>query len=400
MARRVPDVPAPAWREPEGGAVERSVRLRLLTPMFGGGHTPREVDPHTPVRTATVRGHLRFWWRATRGSGFDNQKALLDSEAKVWGTASCCGAVSVRVEIEKAGAECKLEELRSQRVSPRDGPLLGYFLFPFEASAAKDVVFRVNLSFPERFREDVETALRGWIAFGGVGARTRRGCGALRAEDDWALQVHDLQALLRPADHASQPVTHTTLAGARLLLGPQTSDPIEAWRALARAWARFRKGHVPPQPYEPTQSGRWRDYTILSQAVPSKLPDPVPLAKPYLGLPIIYQSFPPRRQGPPHPFVGPLEPEQSGRMASPIILKPMQIGDCCRPAVLVLSAPPPRAVRLQGMCKALKPPDEDPVLKSLNARDPIQAVCHFFQKLDYQLIESDLGQTRATGIGK
>ena len=33
----------------------------LITPMFGGGVTPGEVDRDLPIRAGALRGQLRFW---------------------------------------------------------------------------------------------------------------------------------------------------------------------------------------------------------------------------------------------------------------------------------------------------------------------------------------------------
>jgi|GEM_PF-3130673 len=41
-----------------------SVTIEVVTPILGGASRTREVDDVDIIRPATVRGHLRFWWRA------------------------------------------------------------------------------------------------------------------------------------------------------------------------------------------------------------------------------------------------------------------------------------------------------------------------------------------------
>ncbi|HMA34076.1 MAG TPA: type III-B CRISPR module RAMP protein Cmr1 [Chloroflexia bacterium] len=61
---------------------------RLITPLFGGGVEPQEADPVTVVRGSTVRGQLRFWWRACRAGHYSTVAALKQAEDLLWGAAS------------------------------------------------------------------------------------------------------------------------------------------------------------------------------------------------------------------------------------------------------------------------------------------------------------------------
>ena len=110
MTRPPPACPTlPDWKTPEAADAHAiTLHLKLITPMFGGGHTPRELDTVQPIRAAAIRGHLRFWWRATAGAQYSTSKSLSDAEAELWGssvntnkdgtTAGGPGKVSVRVE--------------------------------------------------------------------------------------------------------------------------------------------------------------------------------------------------------------------------------------------------------------------------------------------------------------
>ncbi|CEK16975.1 hypothetical protein CWRG_01680 [Chthonomonas calidirosea] len=68
---------------------------------------------------------------------------------------------------------------------------LAYFLFPFQGSSKdqqkegyQDIAFDLTLEFPSERQQATERTIKAWIAFGGVGARTRRGCGALQVTED------------------------------------------------------------------------------------------------------------------------------------------------------------------------------------------------------------------------
>jgi len=392
MPRTIP-IPPPKLKTP---TLETwTLKLKTITPMFGGSAAPREVDQKNPVRAASVRGHLCFWWRATAGGQYASAGALFEAEEQIWGSAERYGRVALRVLEQAAGQPVKPSELVPDKGTAKTGPLEKFFLHPFnenkteripEASGLLWVEFslELTLNLTDAEREHLRRALRAWIAFGGVGARTRRGVGALEVTADLQQWLPNKPEQLKEW-FSQKPVEnppYTQLAGAVVCLGQPRkqgpSDPYKghaAWRELGRFWARFRKGHFVEDPktgetmsYTPMAGGKWRDHKTLLGL--SKDQEQVALAKPYLGLPIVYQ-----RLG--NSFSGTLEAvhPQGKRMASPVILKPMAFADGnVRPAVVILKAPAPEAIKIGERQLKLRPPDSDPVLEALEANDSLEAL--------------------------
>ncbi|WP_304022571.1 type III-B CRISPR module RAMP protein Cmr1, partial [Methanospirillum hungatei] len=108
-----------------------------------------EPDDAVVVRGTSVRGHLRFWWRATHGSFIDSPEALFEKEGEIWGTTKKSSEVIITLEIES----CKREKCETS-----DGKFFGgyppYALFPFKSnrkgSAIRDIV--IELSFQLHIR--------------------------------------------------------------------------------------------------------------------------------------------------------------------------------------------------------------------------------------------------------
>jgi len=343
------------------------VKLSLITPMFGGSADAGQVDPHRPVTAKSIRGHLRFWWRACRAGQFRSVDDMFRREAEIWGAAAEFnnkggleegpGAVDLEVEVTNAGQRVNAAELIA-KASSRGGPQEGVFMFPFQeqkrdnrpaADALPDVSFTLRLFLKsEGFKEDVRDALIAWILFGGVGARTRRGCGALKLEGELKDYPSDVNALRNWAGRLPTPPPEpwiTCLSGVRAVLGKADSAE-KAWPSLGTYWSRFRKGH---------SGGRWPDHEVLKQLRGDE--KSLSLVKPFLGLPIVYQPFP-------GSFVGTVEPEDSGRMASPVILKPLALGNReVRPAVVVLRAPRPGRVKVKGKEFEVTLPLDDPIIE-------------------------------------
>lgn len=192
--------------------------ISLITPLFGGGVTAGEVDPTMPIRVSSIRGHLRFWWRATRGANFDTFKELKAREGEIWGTTEIPSKVEIEIkDLQLSSKDINLcAEFKEETKNNGDfgffrkwNPMfagnnkdLQYVLFPFQGETKKiyhpetrenvetiikfpgkfilNTTFKLNFSlYKENIRPDLECAIWAWVNFGGIGARTRRGCGSL-----------------------------------------------------------------------------------------------------------------------------------------------------------------------------------------------------------------------------
>jgi CRISPR-associated RAMP protein, Cmr1 family len=69
-------------RQPDAEIV---LRVKVVTPILGGSPQTRTVDTVDIIRAATIRGHLRFWWRALYAHNYDSPTALYVAESERWG---------------------------------------------------------------------------------------------------------------------------------------------------------------------------------------------------------------------------------------------------------------------------------------------------------------------------
>jgi CRISPR-associated protein Cmr1 len=401
---------APVWEAQTTGETW-TLTLTTITPMFGGSATAREVDPTHPIRPAAIRGHLRYWWRATTGAQFTTPEELYNAESALWGKPSNPnnkdedphGKVLIRVKLLSKGDEALLRTYLPEKPSPQFGPQAGYFVFPFNedkqgnsiSNGRKNIKFELQVQFlrqdattstnrgltPEQV-EEVRRTVQAWLLLGGVGARTRRGCGALRCEEKGWLpsSTNDTIFLQRLLGSVTAPQRFPSLYKTWIVLGNSERDAEVCWRRLGTFWHRLRKGHFTPKRpnYEPMSGCEWRDHATLKRDAQR---NSIVLSKPYLGLPIIYQKFA-------GSFSGTLEAEQSGRMASPIILKPVAFADgTILPMVACLSAPEPEAIKIGSKVLALEVPADDPVLQELGAKHPLDAVRKAALKAGFQEVK-------------
>ena len=388
MSRRA--LSPPSFKVRSTGPPEPLVNLEIevVTPLFGGGVDAGETHPRFPIRAQTVRGHLRFWWRACVGPRFATAKEMFAAERAIWGAAGSekttrRSAVNVIVTTTNPGA---LDEGRGMSVTgpnrwgieargwPRaNNRAYAYALFPFQGDNQNpprrfrtDVSFRLRIEpsalttekLTDDERAEVLAAVWAWITFGGVGARTRRGCGALWTADDrfqGAPDGADVAATLAKGIRAriepgNRRLLHPILAGGRFILGTQRMTPLQAWNEAVGLMQEYRQGpdvgRDPGRsdPRRPSRS-RWPEPDTMRERlrVGDRQYRPRHPAKPAypradLGMPIIFQRLDPRNNR----SQWELRPSEKGqaRMASPVILKPLMLDrEVALPMVFILSAP-------------------------------------------------------------
>ena len=216
------------------------VDLETTTPILGGGPVTRHVDDVDTIRAPTIRGHLRFWWRALQAGRSWSAREMYAEEARLWGRAADehggRSAVEISVEMKPAGMQGSAElNLRN-----------GYALWPARAPNDEKEAprykpgmrFRINVAVPDNTKDllVVRNAVRAWLLFGGYGSRTRRGVGSLTVynyKKDWLPDLYDessVRETLRSQfdlDIFSQGSTtrsYPTLGGSVFLLGDNEKD--------------------------------------------------------------------------------------------------------------------------------------------------------------------------------
>lgn len=412
----------PAW----------TFRLGLLTPALGGGMKPGEVEEDRPFRIPSIRGQLRFWWRATQGARFPlasqngrkvDYRPIREAEALLWGMASVAeddrrqshqepmaSAVRVALDlVEDPGHRLQRRKVTDDRAPMGSG--LGYLFFPareIRGANARDALsywwgpmakVRVELdldqvkanlrrlgSFRDRtldaaLQEDlvrqVAAALWAWGHFGGIGARTRRGAGAVVMENvqgphqQWLTPVYrSVDDVLKDfkkaaeffvageARHAGDiPVLKGAwVAVSDLTLGPSQQRPTRGQpgaplampervaEAVGRTMQDFRQGvgfaRNPGQGPRPGRS-RWPEpdaiRRLLRRWAPNHQPRlPTFFPRAALGLPIVFKFNTTQARGDPEGQITLFPGDGLQRMASPVILRPLRLEGQDRYALVCL----------------------------------------------------------------
>ena len=303
-----------------------TAKCHLITPMYGGGVEPGKVDCAMPIRASALRGQLRFWWRLLFSGGRKATDVFQD-ECALWGGISAEGPqasqVTVRVDSEPVNDDSQLIDAQPPHVPnyglipDRNEPLLLAQGYKFQVT--------LELQHDEKKRQVVE-ALRWWASFGGVGARTRRGFGAVEVDCAGVEPV-------RPNEIQG--------SGGRVVVGGAHHDALAAWRSALEPLRRFRQGPGIGRDFgRGNRPGRsyWPEADTIRRVAGGK-----PAHKPQhpadgvypraaFGLPIVFHF-----KDPGDPRDHTLETAGQGdRMASPLILRPYFDGTAYRSMALLL----------------------------------------------------------------
>ena len=312
--------------------------------MYGGGVETGAVDRYMPIRASAIRGHLRFWWRLLNDVG-RTSKDLFSHESALWGGISSTGPQASRVMLQIKADPVEPRHMVRFRSRPREFPAYALILEReddpelLNTEYGFELVLRFERTVDTPQREQVIEALRWWASFGGVGARCRRGLGAVNVTSD---------------DTALTPVSTAEVEqrSGRMIVGrPASHDAVTAWRTAIETLRRFRQGpgvgRNPGREKRPGRS-RWPEPDTIRRFSDRHAPGHEPrhpvkgwYPRAAFGLPLVFHfkdggdPFPRNRGAAQEDNA--LKPRDSDRMASPLILRPWFDGSQYCPAAMLLS---------------------------------------------------------------
>lgn len=347
-----------------------SYDITVITPMFGGSAVSNQIYKEKPIRESSVRGQLRFWWRATRGAAFNSVYELRKREREIFGDTMKPSSLKIVIE--------SLSKAYDKTYNPKnESSFIPAYLFQKPQRYVMNCRFRLKLSWSdniqklcrenpsefEQLNHDLNAALWGWINFGGVGSRTRRGAGSLFCKSfspnrleaslqgfyDW-LQVcqNRYEFKLSAYDEKHEWPTLSS----RMRVNFDETNQIKNWKKLLTSYKDFRRrANVDGETNETTRS-HWPEADSIRELLNAAHPkherslhrySSVPkdevrgFPRAILGMPIIFrfrqvnespydylkEGQKARRSSMKEPDTSQLTPANKERLASPVILKPL-----------------------------------------------------------------------------
>jgi len=174
----------------------------VVTPMFLSGANQREAE----LRTQSIKGALRFWWRALYGS--DDIEDMKKKESEIFGNTEKKSKISInvddifenRIENLPKGKNFTVESTKKAKVFTLGIiDYLAYGLHDYQKgrniynrsfiNSGKN--FKINFKIDSRFREEILNSFNILIDYGGLGARSRNGFGSISCKDCEKINIKD-----------------------------------------------------------------------------------------------------------------------------------------------------------------------------------------------------------------
>lgn len=174
--------------------IERiSYNLEVVTPMFLGGANTAKAE----LRAPSIKGMLRFWWRAS--CGIADLTEMKEKESEIFGSTE--EKSKVTISIETKGDSISNDLFKGKTFKPKGKSFtanilhyLGFGAVIYDKNVnGKQRVdksyitvkskFNLQLSTLDSHSIEVEQALKYFITFGGLGAKSRNGFGSIYCEE-------------------------------------------------------------------------------------------------------------------------------------------------------------------------------------------------------------------------
>ncbi|NDY71660.1 type III-B CRISPR module RAMP protein Cmr1 [Desulfobacter hydrogenophilus] len=355
--------------------IKHEYELELLTPMAGGGTKSWVPDFENPVRTQSIKGQLRFWWRTMQNEV--NSAEFKTREDSLWGSTQEASTVRLSVNLTRKPTIKRIPwgGNNDKYLQYDNAQVPGYVLFPFQNTFNPgddcDLIGDLNFIFKVTcFREhetEVCNSIKLWILFGGLGARTRRGCGSLYCKGiaEQFQTTGDIDQFVKNLTENQKENLSTSpyprLSGARFkAITTDNNDAAKEWCAYLNRYGAFRQkpgigrrpgGNRPGRSYWPEP-----DAIRLITGQHDSNHDPIHPADKWFprgayGLPILTE-FKSGSGDPAGKYTLLPAGETQERWPSPVILKVTKLGDGnIARLCLILNDKGPQALQLEGPAK-------------------------------------------------
>ncbi len=175
------------------GIEKKEYTIEVITPMFLAGANEKKAE----LRVPSIKGMLRYWWRAT--AGIENIEELYKKESEIFGNTENKSMVSFLVKPDKNFKTSKqlfkgktfMVQSKKRKIPPLN--ILHYLAYGPIVYNKGNVVEKEYIKPGSRFNlivkakkdifPEVERALTYLINFGGLGARSRNGFGSMFSKD-------------------------------------------------------------------------------------------------------------------------------------------------------------------------------------------------------------------------
>ena len=221
------------------------LNLKVVTPMFLGG-----PEKQAELRPQSIKGALRFWFRATHQNYREKEEQLFGSEEHGTGYFSVSLKDKNLLPNGNVSFNSAADPLRyvaygmEKREAVREG-----------STFSLELRFRYGVAAEDT--ESIKRTVWAWLVFGGLGARSRRGFGSLSVcpppgghQFQFNVDIRfpsktglskSITRFINDIDTQSDLPSHSCFSGqSRCLVGPEKDNAEDALRSIAENLRDYR----------------------------------------------------------------------------------------------------------------------------------------------------------------
>ncbi|GAB6091552.1 hypothetical protein JCM12856_31460 [Spirochaeta dissipatitropha] len=270
---------------------------------------------------------------------------LLKKESQLWGGFSRDdNPLQSPVKLSVVSRSSIVDDVKmmpnGKDIDANNNPLSKYVLFPLQSETKKEIMteaeFTLLVSMPEKYLTEVEQTLKLWTLFGGVGARTRRGCGSVYCESLMRAftNIDSVQQFLKNSARGGEATfLYPRIAGAQLY----STEGKKNIKSLQDSYGKYRQNRAAGSGGgEPTGRSYWPEPDAIRRVKKKNAslhepehPDAIWFRRAAFGLPIMTEfNSKSSGNGKKDPSVKiSLKPTKASRWPSPMILKMVRLGN-------------------------------------------------------------------------
>lgn len=179
---------------------QQAYEVEVVTPMFLGAADPKEAE----LRAASIKGMLRFWWRAT--CGIDKLKEMKTKENDIFGSTDKKSSFSISVKTKNncdAKIKTEFNEYKNKRSayskysveghSNLNPYILDYLSYGTYEPKRGQIVYNKNILnrnlnflnfnfYNKEYIAEIIKSFKYLLTFGGIGAKNRNGFGSIYSD--------------------------------------------------------------------------------------------------------------------------------------------------------------------------------------------------------------------------
>lgn len=265
---------------------------KVITPMFLAGADQKRCE----LRTASLRGELRWWLRALLGAtSIQSVSDLFKSESEVFGSVDQVSNVMIKMKVIKMNKEIcpckKATDLFKNQKNQTGG--MRYLWYSTNLGLNNRPYFEPRTEFKVEFTSKNDEALKKavcafWILSicGGLGTRSRRGAGSFSAE----IRHSDIEQNLLPQFKLTEGKSLEPFFAEQFKKIEQIFNGFSPSGVVEKDWASFSKVKIFRAGVD--NANTWEDAVNKVgrefQEFRSKVPKGIKRAA--FGLPLMYRS--------------------------------------------------------------------------------------------------------------